>query len=62
MVVIETARLNGLDPQASLAVRHGIRTIVAPWRIHDHKVNWLEKLFPWTWKPAAVPDSEIRAA
>jgi transposase len=43
MTVIETAKLNGLDPQAYLA------DILN--RIHDHKINRLDELLPWNWKP-----------
>ncbi|SFT32601.1 transposase [Sedimentitalea nanhaiensis] len=39
MTIIETARLNGLDPQAYLADILG--------RIHDHKINKLDELLPW---------------
>ncbi|WP_417248638.1 IS66 family transposase [Celeribacter sp.] len=45
MTIIETAKLNGLDPQAYLA------DILD--RIHDHKINRLEELLPWNWKPHA---------
>ncbi|MDO6724969.1 IS66 family transposase [Celeribacter halophilus] len=46
MTIIETAKLNGLDPQAYLA------DILD--RIHDHKINRLEELLPWNWKPVAA--------
>ena len=46
MTVIETAKLNGLDPQAYLA------DILD--RIHDHKINRLDELLPWNWKPIAA--------
>ena len=36
---IETAKLNGLNPQAYLA------------DIHDHKINQLDELLPWNWEP-----------
>jgi len=45
MTVIETAKLNGLDPQAYLA------DILD--RIHDHKINRLDELLPWNWVPLA---------
>ncbi|GAB5434716.1 MAG: transposase [Epibacterium sp.] len=45
MTIIETAKMNGLDPQAYLT---DILT-----RIHDHKINQLEELLPWNWTPAA---------
>ncbi len=46
MTVIETAKMNGLDPQAYLA------DILA--RIHDHKINRLDDLLPWDWAPMAT--------
>lgn len=45
MTIIETAKFNGLDPQAYLA------DIFA--RIHDHKINRIDELLPWKWKPVA---------
>ncbi|MFT4784602.1 MAG: transposase [Paracoccaceae bacterium] len=45
VTVIETAKLNGLDPQAYLA------DILD--RIHDHKINRLDELLPWNWAPQA---------
>jgi transposase len=50
MTIIETAKLNGLDPQAYLA------DVLD--RIHDHKINRLDELLPWNWKPTA---SALRA-
>jgi transposase len=50
MTVIETAKMNGLDPQAYLA------DILA--RIHDHKINRLDELLPWNWSPLAVTNAE----
>ena len=41
MTIIETAKLDGLDPQAYLA------DILA--RIHDHKINRINDLLPWNW-------------
>jgi transposase len=46
MTIIETAKMNGLDPQAYLA------DILD--RIHDHKINRLDELLPWNWSPASV--------
>jgi transposase len=46
MTIIETAKMNGLDPQAYLA------DILA--RIHDHKINRLDDLLPWNWSPLAT--------
>lgn len=43
MTIVETAKMNGLDPQAYLA------DILA--RIHDHKINRLDELLPWNWVP-----------
>ncbi len=50
MTVIETAKMNGLDPQAYLA------DILA--RIHDHKINRLDELLPWNWAPLTTPQAE----
>ena len=43
MTIIETAKLCGLDPQSYLA------DVLA--RINDHKINRLDELLPWNWKP-----------
>jgi transposase len=48
--LIETAKLNGLNPQAYLA------DVLA--RIADHPAKRVADLFPWNWKPA----NSIRAA
>ena len=45
MTIIETAKLNRLDPLAYLA------DILD--RIHDHKINRLDELLPWNWVPGA---------
>src|SRR5690606_19445568 len=50
MTVIETAKLNGLDPQAYLADIFE--------RINDHKINRLNELLPWNWAPVAVENSQ----
>jgi transposase len=50
MTVIETAKLNGLDPQAYLA------DVLD--RIHDHKINRLDELLPWNWAPPDVENSQ----
>ncbi len=50
MAVIETAKMNGLDPQAYL-------TDVLS-RIHDHKINRLDALLPWNWTPANQAPTE----
>ncbi len=41
MTLIETAKMNRLDPQAYLA------DVLD--RIHDHKINRLDELPPWNW-------------
>ena len=51
MTVIETAKLNGLDPQVYLA------DILD--RIHDHKINQLDELLPWNWVPLNPADTEV---
>lgn len=45
MTIIETAKMNGIDPQAYLA------DVLD--RIHDHKINRLDELLPWNWSPVA---------
>ena len=54
MTVIETAKLNGLDPQAYLADVFN--------RIHDHPNKQLDQLLPWNWKPKAAHSPETAAA
>lgn len=51
MTIIETAKMNGLNPQAYLAE---ILT-----RINDHKINRLDELLPWNWspRPTALPEA-----
>ena len=49
MTIIETAKMNGLDPQAYLT------DILS--RIHDHKINWLDELLPWNWTSATQSNS-----
>lgn len=46
MTIIETAKMNGIDPQAYLA------DVLD--RIHDHKINRLDELLPWNWTPVAT--------
>lgn len=48
MTIIETAKMNGVDPQAYF-------TDVLS-RIHDHKINKLDELLPWKWAPAEPAD------
>jgi transposase len=43
MTIIETAKMNGLDPQAYLT------DVLA--RINDHKINRIDELLPWNWSP-----------
>ena len=45
MTIIETAKMNGLDPQAYLT--HILS------RIHDHKINRIDELLPCNWTPVA---------
>ena len=47
MTIIESAKMNGLDPQAYLT------DILS--RINDHKINRLDELLPWNWAPIAAP-------
>lgn len=53
LTIIETAKLNGLDPQAYLA------DVLD--RIHSHKINKLDELLPWNWK-ALHPEASSQAA
>lgn len=48
MTIIETAKMNSLNPQAYLT------DILC--RIHDHKINKLDELLPWNWAPAEAED------
>jgi transposase len=50
MTIIETAKMNGLDPQAYL-------TDVLD-RINEHKINRLDELLPWNWTPLVAPKAE----
>jgi hypothetical protein len=43
MTIIETAKMNGLDPQAYLA------DVLD--RINDHEINRIDELLPWNWAP-----------
>ena len=44
--LVETAKLNGVDPQAWLTDVLG--------RIADHKITKLDELLPWNWKAATT--------
>jgi len=48
ITLIESAKMNGLDPQAYLADLLD--------RTHDQKINRLDELQPWNWTLAASPD------
>jgi hypothetical protein len=50
MTLIETAKLCGLNPHDYLADVLG--------RINDHKINRLDELLPWNWKPMAVTQDQ----
>jgi len=50
MTIIETAKSNGLDPQAYLGDSFD--------RIHDHKINRLDELLPWNWGPLVKPQAD----
>jgi hypothetical protein len=52
--LIQTARLNGLDPEAYL------RDVIG--RIADHPINRIEELLPWKWVPLANEDQPTFAA
>ena len=47
LTLIQTARLNGIDPQAWLA------DVLA--RIAEHPANGLDELLPWNWR-RAIPN------
>ena len=47
MTIVETAKMNGLDPLAYLA------DVLS--RINDHKINRLDELLPWNWTPVVAP-------
>jgi transposase len=50
MTLIESAKMNDLDPQAYLA------DVLD--RIHDHKANRLDELLPWNWVPKSTLQAE----
>lgn len=47
MTLIESAKMNGLDPQAYITDLLN--------RIHDHKINRIDELLPWNWVPRTIP-------
>jgi len=47
MTIIETPKLNGLDPQAYLA------DILD--RFNDHMIHRPDELLPWNWTPVKLP-------
>ena len=47
--IIETAKINGLDPEAYLA------DVLA--RIADHKANRIDELLPWCWAASGTPSA-----
>ena len=49
MTLIESAKMNGLDPQAYITDLLN--------RIHDHKINRIDELLPWNWVPLTVPQA-----
>jgi len=53
-MLIETAKLNDVDPQASLA------DVLA--RLHDHPAKRIAELLPWNCAAQIVPPAPIREA
>jgi transposase len=51
--IVETAKMNGLDPEAYLADVLG--------RIADHPANRIDELLPWNWRAARPSTPERRA-
>ena len=52
--LIETAKLNKVDPQGWLT------WVLA--QIADHKINRIDELLPWKWATAQADDSSIQIA
>lgn len=50
MTIIETAKMNGVDPQAYLA------DVLD--RVHDHKINRLDELLPRNWSLVTAISAE----
>lgn len=51
MTIIETAKLHDLNPEAYLTDISG--------RINDHKINALDELLPWKWRPVDTTPAEV---
>ncbi|PNP95808.1 IS66 family transposase [Sphingobium sp. SA916] len=49
MTLIESAKMNSLDPQAYITDLLN--------RIHDHKINRIDELLPWNWAPLTLPQA-----
>ncbi len=49
MTLIESAKMNSLDPQAYITDLLN--------RIHDHKINRINELLPWNWVPLTIPQA-----
>jgi transposase len=49
MTLIESAKINRLDPQAYIADLLN--------RIHDHKLNRIDELLPWNRAPLTIPQA-----
>lgn len=54
VTLIETAKLNKVDPQAWLTDVLG--------GIADHKINRIDELLPWKWAAAQTDDASIQMA
>src|SRR5690349_2931498 len=52
--IVETAKMNGLDPEAYLA------DVLA--RIADHPANRIDELLPWNWRAGRPPSTPERRA
>jgi hypothetical protein len=52
--LIETAKLNGIDPQAWLTDVLG--------RITEHKINQIDELLPWNWAASQADGTSTQKA